>query len=129
MDRKFKVLLVDDEPEILDLYTIKLETAGMEVLRASNGGESLKVAAEKKPDLIIMDVKMPIMNGIDAFARLKENPETKDIPVVFLTAFSDLEMPEVDVKYAKEVGAADFIRKGMNLDQFVAKVKEHLEKK
>lgn len=80
-----------------------------------------------KPDLILLDLKMPVMDGIETLTRLKENPETKDIRVVFLTAFSDPVFVGIDQKLAKDAGAIDFIKKGIDLNEVVEKVKGYLK--
>lgn len=120
------VLIVDDELDILDIYREKLVRNGFEVVTATDGAEGVELAKQKHPDLILMDVKMPVMDGITALMKLKEDPTTKDIKVVFLTAFSDPNVPEVDIKAAKEMGAIDFIKKGTALDEVVEKVKQYL---
>ncbi len=122
------ILLADDEADILSVYQAKLEKVGFRVVTASDGAQAIQVAAEKHPDLILMDMKMPVMDGITAQAKLKENPATKDIKVVFLTAFSDPANPEIDIRTAKEIGALDFIKKGIGLDEFVTKVRGYLAK-
>ena len=122
------ILLADDEADILSVYQAKLEKVGFRVVTASDGAQAIQVAAEKHPDLILMDMKMPVMDGITAQAKLKENPATKDIKVVFLTAFSDSANPEIDIRTAKEIGALDFIKKGIGLDEFVTKVRGYLAK-
>ena len=120
------ILLADDEQEILDIYSLKLQSAGFTVVVAHDGAECVNIAKQMQPDLILLDMKMPVMDGAEALAQLKEDVQTKDLRVVFLTAFSDPKMPEVDVSLAKEVGAIDFIRKGLSLDQLVDKVKGYL---
>ena len=120
------ILLVDDEEDILSVYKSKLEKVGFRVVTAMDGAQSLQIAAEQHPDLILMDMKMPVMDGITAQAKLKENPATKDIKLVFLTAFSDPMNQEMDVRSAKETGAIDFIKKGLSLDEFVEKVRGYL---
>lgn len=120
------ILLVDDEADVLSVYQTKLAKAGFNILAASNGAEAIQVAAERHPDLILMDMKMPVMDGVTAQMKLKENPATKDIKVVFLTAFSDPINPEIDVMSSKEIGALDFIKKGIGLDELVAKVRGYL---
>jgi CheY-like chemotaxis protein len=122
------ILLVDDEADILSVYQAKLEKVGFRVVTASDGAQAIQVAAEKHPDLILMDMKMPVMDGITAQSKLKEDPATKDIKVVFLTAFSDPANPEIDIRTAKEAGALDFIKKGIGLDEFVTKVRGYLAK-
>ena len=83
-----RILVVDDEPHILKLVSFSLERAGHEVYQATDGVTGIKVAAEEKPDLILMDVMMPLMSGYDALDRLKGDPDTRDIPVVMLSAKS-----------------------------------------
>jgi CheY-like chemotaxis protein len=83
-----RILVVDDEPHILKLVSFSLERAGHEVFQASDGVAGIEVAAEKQPDLILMDVMMPVMSGYDALDRLKGDPGTSEIPVVMLSAKS-----------------------------------------
>jgi two-component system alkaline phosphatase synthesis response regulator PhoP len=120
------VLLVDDEQEILTLYGLALKNAGFEVITAINGAEAVEAAKNKNPDLILLDLKMPVMNGAEALSKIKEDPRLKDIKIVFLTAFSDPQRVEIDEKFAKESGALDFIRKGISLEEFIGKVKGYL---
>ncbi len=120
------ILIADDEPEVISFYKTKLERSGFRILTASNGVEAVDIATKERPDLVLMDVKMPQMDGVAAQQKLRDNPETKDIKVVFLTAFSDPARPEIDENVAKETGALDFIKKGINLDEFVAKVRRYL---
>jgi len=122
------ILLVDDEPDILSVYKTKLEREGFSVITAADGTEALRLAAERRPDLILMDMKMPVMDGITAQLELKNNPVTKGIKVVFLTAFSDPAHPETYKEETKEIGALDFIKKGIGLDEFVVRVRGYLNK-
>ncbi len=78
-----RILIADDEPDIIAFYRKKFEKAGFQVFTATNGAEALVIAASEQPDLIIMDVKMPEMNGIAAQKKLHEAPLTKNIKVVF----------------------------------------------
>jgi len=121
------ILLADDEPEILDLYSFSLQQAGFDTVTALNGQEALRIAKEKQPQLVLMDVKMPVMDGVEACLKLKEDPATKAIKVVFLTAFSDPNHPEIDLALAKGIDAVDYIRKGISLDDFVVKVRGYLQ--
>ncbi len=120
------ILLVDDEPEVVELYGKKLKMAGFQVITAVNGKEALAIAREKHPDLILLDFKMPEMNGIEVLIKLKESPETRDLKVVFLTAFSDPAVPEVDIQAAKNIGAVDYIKKGLELDKLIEKIRTYL---
>lgn len=81
-----KILIVDDDPLVHMLYKRHLEKEGFELLMARNGVEALKVAAESKPDLILMDVMMPAKDGISALRELKQNEATRHIPVIVMTA-------------------------------------------
>lgn len=121
------ILLVDDEAQIRDLYEIKLRGAGFEVIQAINGLSGYQQAKEKKPDLILLDMRMPIMDGAETIAKLTADPETKGIKVIFLTALSDKpEFLETDVKIAKDVGAVDYFKKDIDLDEMIQRVKKHL---
>ena len=127
MDKKHLVLLVDDEPDILDMYSDTLREAGFDVITAVDGVQAVTISKEKMPDLILMDMKMPNMNGIDAFMRIKEDPATANIRIAFLTAFSDIGRTDIDEKAAKEMGAIDYIKKGISLDEFVTRVKGYFK--
>jgi CheY-like chemotaxis protein len=85
MDKK-KILIVDDEKDILLMLEKRLTGAGYSVFTADNGFDALTLAKSKHPDLIILDIIMPTMEGSEVAAKLKENPLTKNIPVIFLTA-------------------------------------------
>jgi CheY-like chemotaxis protein len=95
-------------------------------MMASSGPEGLKLIQEKRPDLILLDVKMPEMDGIDVFDKIKNNPDTKDIKIVFLSAFGDPNIIDLDINAAKEIGAIDFIRKGISLNELVTKIKQYI---
>ena len=82
---KKKVLAVDDEPEVLSLLEKRLSSAGYEVLTASNGPEALEIARAQRPDLIILDILMPEMDGSQVACQLRQDKKTKGIPVIFLT--------------------------------------------
>ncbi len=83
-----KVLVVDDEIHIVHVVAIKLRNNGFEVIAADNGAEGLKLALAEKPDIIVTDYQMPVMTGIELVEQLRQNEETKDIPVIMLTARS-----------------------------------------
>ncbi len=120
------ILLVDDEPDIIALYKTKLLREGFQVETAANGAEAIEVVKSKHPDLVLMDVKMPVMDGVAAQEGIRNDPTIKDTKVVFLTAFSDPIRPEVDKAFAKESGALDFIKKGINLDELMDKIRGYL---
>ena len=103
----YKVLIVDDEEAILELLKYNLEKDGYEVETASNGQEAVETARKFLPDLVLLDIMMPVMDGVEACRRIREIPETKDTFVIFLTARSE-EYSEVA---AFDVGADDYITK------------------
>lgn len=82
---KKRILAVDDEPEVLSLLEKRLTSAGYQVLTASSGSEALEIASSQRPDLIILDILMPDMDGSQVACQLREDPRTKGIPVIFLT--------------------------------------------
>lgn len=83
-----KVLVVDDEIHIVHVVAIKLRNNGYEVIAADNGAEGLKLALAEKPDIIVTDYQMPVMTGIELVEQLRQNEDTKDTPVIILTARS-----------------------------------------
>ncbi len=105
-----KILAVDDEKHILRLVQINLEKAGYEVATGSNGQEALDKTRDFMPDLIVMDVMMPIMDGFEALQKLKEDPFTSDIPVIMLTAKAQ----DADVFHGWQSGADLYLTKPFN---------------
>ncbi len=104
---KYKILIVDDDPDIVELLQYNLEKEGYEVAHALNGQQALLVARKFKPEIILLDVMMPVMDGITACRHFREDPKFKDTHILFLTARSE-EFSEVA---AFEAGADDFIVK------------------
>jgi len=105
-----KVLVVDDEPPIRLLCRVNLEAEGMEVLEAADGEEGLAAARAEKPDVVLLDVMMPGMDGWQVAERLFESEETNQIPLVFLTARAELR----DRARGLELGGVDYITKPFN---------------
>ncbi len=83
-----KVLVADDEIHIIHVVAIKLRNNGYEVIAANNGAEAYDLACREKPDIVVTDYQMPVMTGLELIAKLREDEQTKDIPVVLLTARS-----------------------------------------
>ena len=83
-----KVLVVDDEIHIVHVVSIKLRNNGYEVISADNGAEAFELACEEKPDIIVTDYQMPVMSGLELLEKLRQKDDTKDIPVIMLTARS-----------------------------------------
>ena len=111
---KKKVLIVDDEPGIVRLLAMRLKAKGYEVIEAFDGLQCVKIAEEEVPDLILLDIKMPVMNGIAAFEVLIEQDETKEIPVLFMTAYPT---PEIK-KQVLKIGAKGCISKPFISEDF-----------
>lgn len=105
-----KILVVDDEPHIVRLVQVNLEKAGYDVTTASNGREALEAVAEVQPDLVVLDVMMPEMDGLEALKRLKENAATSEIPVILLTAKAQ----DADVFEGWKSGADLYLTKPFN---------------
>jgi len=107
MNRPLKVLVVDDEPDIVEILSYNLAKENFEVSKAYNGYEAVSFALKNHPDLIIMDIRMPEMNGIEACRMIKKNESMKNIPVLFLTADND----EYTSLSAVEAGGDHFVTK------------------
>ncbi len=125
------ILIVDDEDAFREIFGAKLSAAGFKIEGASSGAESIEKAKVIKPNLILLDVKMPGMTGAETLLKLKEDPATKDIGVVFLTSLGDPRaemgvLDDVEKKFSKEMGARGYIRKTDDLDTIVDRVKSFL---
>jgi len=115
------VLLVEDDEMLNAMYTQKFTKEGYEVLSAFNGAEGVKMAEEHHPDIILLDIIMPKMDGFAALKKLKKNDDTKDLPVILLTNLGQ----EEDIRKGKELGAEDyFIKANHTPQEVVEKVKE-----
>ena len=117
-----RILVVDDQAINVQLLRLKLEREGMQVLTAPSGREALAQAATARPDLILMDLLMPDMDGLTACRQLKADPATRDIPVIFLTASPSKEHRQE----GRAAGAADYLVKPIDLDETMARVRLHL---
>ncbi len=117
-----KILVVDDQPINVQLLKRKLEREGLVVVAAYNGLEALDLVAKDKPDLILLDVMMPDMDGIEVCQRLQSNEETRPIPVIFITARTSKEGKLEGLG----VGAVDYITKPIDLDETLARVQTQL---
>jgi two-component system, OmpR family, alkaline phosphatase synthesis response regulator PhoP len=121
-----KILLIEDDPMITRMYQRKLENDGFKVNLAFNGEEGLAAIKNDRPDIILLDIMMPKMNGIDTLKAIKADPATKDIPVVMLTNLGD--RPE-DVQKCKEFGANDYwVKANVSLKDVVEGIKKILAK-
>lgn len=119
------VLLVDDDPLVIRMYQNKLSQEGYEVETAFNGEEAITKIRRKKPDIILLDVMMPKMNGVETLKTLKGDPETKSIPVIILTNLGD---KSEDIENAKKLGALDYLVKSqITLKSLSERVKKAIE--
>ena len=118
MSKEKKILIADDEPDILEILKFNLEAEGYEVATAKNGIQAIETAKIFSPDLIILDVMMPVKNGIEACNLLRMMPAFKDTLIIFLTAMSD---ESIEIK-ALESGADDFITKPIRPKALITKV-------
>jgi DNA-binding response OmpR family regulator len=118
-----KVLIADDDPDILATLEMRLRANQINVVVASDCNQAIKLAYAEQPDLILMDIKMPAIGGISAFDNMKMYSRTKNIPLIFMTAFPGQEVRDK----AMELGAADFIAKPFNSEELIAKVKKILK--
>ncbi len=118
------VLLVEDEPSQREVLAYNLEAEGFEVAQASNGEEALDSVAESAPDLILLDWMMPHVSGLEVCRRLKLKPETRNIPVIMLSARSE----EVDKVRGLETGADDYVIKPYSVVELMARLKAHLRR-
>jgi len=118
-----RILVVDDEPHILKLISFSLEKAGHEVLSAADGLSAISAARDSQPELILMDVMMPLMTGYEAVERLKAEPDTDDIPVIMLSAKSQRYEQDKGI----ECGAARYICKPFTPKELVEQVTEFLK--
>ena len=116
------ILIVDDKPDNLSLLSQCLEETNFEIMAALNGEQALRQVEIMQPDLILLDVMMPGMNGFEACEKLKANPNTANIPVIFVTAVSDTEHKVKSFSY----GAVDYICKPIQQAEVLARVHTHL---
>ncbi|MBK8226809.1 MAG: response regulator transcription factor [Flavobacteriales bacterium] len=119
-----KVLLVDDEPDIIELLKYNLEREGFTVSSAQNGRDAIKVAKAERPDLIVLDIMMPGMDGVEVCNQLRQMPEFKRTLITFLTARGE----DYTQIAGFEAGADDFITKPVRPKVFVSKVKALLKR-
>ena len=116
-----KILIIDDEKEILDLLKKKLEQNNYAVLIATNGPEALAISGAQKPDLILLDIAIPQMDGYVICEKLKFDTSTKDIPVIFLTG-KDFD-PKTVLSRCQNLGGAGFFSKMGGLNKLIDEIK------
>lgn len=120
METVFRVVLIDDDPDLRKLVKLTLEfTAGWEVITAADGAEGIEAVRSAKPDVAVVDFMMPGLDGYEVCRRLKADPETAHIPVVFLTARKELDRLKVE-----DVGAEGVVMKPFDPEQLADRVRD-----
>jgi DNA-binding response OmpR family regulator len=118
-----RVLVADDERDMLELVAFRLERSGYEIVRANDGEEALRFALEQRPDLAVLDVMMPKLNGYDVTREIRRHEQTRTMPVILLTARAQ----EADVTRCFEAGADDYLKKPFSPQEVGARVQAILD--
>lgn len=121
---KQTILVVDDEQDLLDLIEYNLRQEGFEVLKAENGKDGIQMAKEHMPNLVLLDIMMPHMDGIEVCDRMREDPTLTHIPIIFLTARSD---EKTEIKGLNK-GADDYITKPISTSKLISRIKAVLRR-
>ncbi len=117
-----KALIIEDHPDMLDVLSRQLELLKFTVISVDNGMEGVEKAIAEKPDLILMDIMMPEMDGREATRIIRSNPGTKDIPILAITVL----FREKELKKCIEAGCNDYLVKPFTFEELQEKIKEHL---
>ena len=117
------ILVADDDPDILSIVSMSLETQGYTVYKATNGREAVDLAKEHHPDLVLMDMMMPILSGYEAVGELKADATTRDITIVGLSA----KAMATDMERATDVGIDGYITKPFRIAQILTVVESYLQ--
>ena len=117
-----RILIADDDPVILRLIQVNLELEGYEVITANNGEEAVAQAKAENPDLVILDIMMPRLDGYQACEQLKSSDDTKDIPVIFLSAKAQ----QGDIDKGRSFGVAAYLTKPFDPTELLEVVEQHL---
>ncbi|MDD5746202.1 MAG: response regulator [Candidatus Omnitrophica bacterium] len=118
-----RILIVDDEPDILRVVVFRMKKAGYEVITAEDGKTGLERASREVPDIILLDLRLPIMDGFEVCRRIKIDERLKTIPVIFLSASIS---EDIESKI-KEYGADGYMRKPFEPEELLEKIKLHLK--
>jgi len=129
MEKRSKILLIDDDVDFVEATKTVLETEPYDVVVAYEGDEGLQKAREEKPDLILLDVIMPVKDGFTAAEQLKKEPELSQIPVIMLTAFSS-KGQETSIPRSRgfALETEDYVEKPVAPEELLAKVKQYLKR-
>ncbi len=124
MEKK-KILIVDDEPDVLILLGERLTKAGYDIIKATSGKDAIDTAGKRMPDLIIMDIAMPGMDGSEAASVLRADPKTKDIPIVFLTCLFTKQEEKV---CGHSLGQNFFIAKPYDVNELLGEIEKRVNR-
>ena len=123
---KGKVLLVEDDPMVIRMYERKFKLEGFNLAMAFNGFEGMEALKKERPDIILLDIMMPKMSGLEMLKLIKDDPQYKDLPVVMLTNLGDR---AEDVQKCKELGAEDYwVKANIKLEDIIERVTGILKK-
>lgn len=117
-----KILIVDDEADVVRLIQFRLEKEGFEVISCGDGQTAIKMAEEEKPDLVILDIMMPLMDGMEVLRQIRSRRLTSRIPVIMLTA----KTTSITVDQARQLWVSDYVVKPFDPEKLVVKVKKAL---
>ena len=118
-----QILVVDDEPGALHLLGLMLKRRGFQILQATDGYQALGTLDHNTPDVIILDIMMPQMNGIELCSRIRQLPRFETTPIIMLTALGD----SASINQAADAGASDFLQKPILRHDLIAAIEKHLE--
>ncbi len=118
-----RILIVDDEPDVLSLAAFRLKKSGYEILTATDGQMGLDMITSEKPDLVLLDLRLPNMDGMDVCKHVKSDKELQHIPIILFTATEDVRVADV----VKEVDANDYIVKPFEPDKLIEKIKSFID--
>jgi two-component system alkaline phosphatase synthesis response regulator PhoP len=120
-----KILVVDDEPDCISIIQCRLEWCHYDIITATNGKDGLEKAANEKPDLVLLDTDMPVMNGQEMLERMRKDSVLKDTPVIMVTALCEAQ----DVATASSFGISDYVTKPIDFAKLIEKISNILEQK
>jgi len=129
MEKKAKILLVDDDIDFVESTKIILESKPYEVIVAHEGDEALRKAKEENPDLVLLDIIMPVKDGFSAAEQFKKDPQLSKIPVIMLTSYSSRRgETSIPVSRGFELEAEDYVEKPVSPEELLSRVEQYLKK-
>lgn len=117
-----KIMIVDDEPDLVAVTSFRLKKHGYNILTASNGQEALDMIKKESPDLVLLDLRLPLISGQDVCKKIKSDPELKNIAVIIFTASASIDI----IEKAKTLGADDHLIKPFDSEQLLSTVKKFI---